>query len=365
MLSLVSKLKRKLPKVVFAAQYFYPMIGGAEHTANLLLQTLARHGYRSEVICLGKPRQFRFGNIFVRRTSEIEKVPKLLKQAKADVILTQLNLAPFVVGVARILSVPVILNVASYECYWPDLMAVAKNKGEGRYKRYELINKDVLRTQRWAMEKANIVCCASKYLARMVHKSYGRKAEILYPPIDDGPDYVGDPDSVKDRRYVTMCTALSFKGANVFSEIARRMPQEKFLAVGGRGQPQAYGLNRLPNVTCWGEKKPCEFYSVTKLLLVPSLCPESFGRVVLEAMANGIPVIASRVGGLPESVGRAGILMGDYKNPASWVMQINNMLNDKKRYRHYVCLGKKQYQGFTTEKLFPRFERMIRRLIKK
>ena len=41
--------------------------------------------------------------------------------------------------------------------------------------------------------------------------------------------------------------------------------------------------------------------SVADILLLPSQ-DESFGLVALEAMASEVPVIASRVGGLPEVV---------------------------------------------------------------
>ena len=49
-------------------------------------------------------------------------------------------------------------------------------------------------------------------------------------------------------------------------------------------------------------------YSLTKLLLMPSLWYESFGLVAAEAMLNGIPVLASNRGALPETIGDAGFL---------------------------------------------------------
>ncbi|MGQ9873083.1 glycosyltransferase family 4 protein [Leptodesmis sp.] len=41
-------------------------------------------------------------------------------------------------------------------------------------------------------------------------------------------------------------------------------------------------------------------YQISDVTLMPSLWPEPFGRVIIEAMACGTPVIASRTGGIPE-----------------------------------------------------------------
>ena len=43
-------------------------------------------------------------------------------------------------------------------------------------------------------------------------------------------------------------------------------------------------------------------YSAMDILAFPSIRRESFGRVAAEAQACGVPVVASRVGGIPETL---------------------------------------------------------------
>ncbi len=54
---------------------------------------------------------------------------------------------------------------------------------------------------------------------------------------------------------------------------------------------------------------PRDVYRYTRVLLVPSVAQEASARVVAEALLNGIPVIASDVGGLPENVGSGGTVL--------------------------------------------------------
>jgi len=79
------------------------------------------------------------------------------------------------------------------------------------------------------------------------------------------------------------------------------------------------------------------WYQSAYLLLLPSE-NESFGRVLIEAMANGVPVIASAAGGVPEIV-RNGIdgLLVEPNSAGSLTNAIKTIVNDdtlRKRFSH-------------------------------
>ena len=54
------------------------------------------------------------------------------------------------------------------------------------------------------------------------------------------------------------------------------------------------------------------FLKIANIIVVPSMWEEPFGLTVLEAMAAGVPLIATRSGGIPEVCEGSAILLQKY-----------------------------------------------------
>ena len=120
----------------------------------------------------------------------------------------------------------------------------------------------------------------------------------------------------------------------------------------------------------------CDFYGVSRLVLMPSLCWESFPRLAAESLINGIPVLGSRRGGLPETLEHAGVLFEvperytpqtrlapTAEEVTSWIDMIIRRWDDKDFYaqERQRCLA--AAEAWHPDRLLPRFEEFLTQVI--
>ncbi|HEU5118370.1 MAG TPA: glycosyltransferase [Isosphaeraceae bacterium] len=164
-------------------------------------------------------------------------------------------------------------------------------------------------------ETADAVIVPSRLASEFYQRKLGLDCTVL-PNLCD-PQRVRAEE--RDPRYVTFVTPSPEKGVFAFARIAdelgRLRPDIPFLVVEGRGSERTLadcGLDLcahgnvflMPNTS-----DPRRFWRLTRICLMPSLWWENQPLTAIEAMTNGIPVIGSDRGGIPETLGSAGIVL--------------------------------------------------------
>jgi glycosyltransferase involved in cell wall biosynthesis len=172
-----------------------------------------------------------------------------------------------------------------------------------------------------------------------------------------------------------------WKGHSIFLDAAERLAAEfenvRFLIVGDSfaGQEQLSEAvdhriqssdilrkraTRLTHIAEVGS-----VYKASDVVVVPSTIPESFGLVAAEAMAAGLPVIASRIGALPEIMehNRTGILV-EPGDTASLLTAMKKLNASPSLRAEMGCEGRKRFERcFRVERYVKEFTQLYKELL--
>ncbi|MBN1435575.1 MAG: glycosyltransferase family 4 protein [Sedimentisphaerales bacterium] len=137
---------------------------------------------------------------------------------------------------------------------------------------------------------------------------------------------------------------------SAFDELAERFGQLRLLAVPGTKFPQRSWLLRSGPVQ---HGEICEFYAASDLLVNASL-NEGMPLTVIEAMAAGLPVVASPVGGIPEIVRHdvTGLLTN--RKRTNLAEQIERLLTDEELAQRLADAGQELAGELTWGKIAER-----------
>jgi glycosyltransferase involved in cell wall biosynthesis len=147
----------------------------------------------------------------------------------------------------------------------------------------------------------------SHYVARRIQKFYGRKAEVIYPPVDIS---YYQPGKQKDDFYLTFSRFVPYKRIDLIVEAFSEMPDKRLVVIGSGPEEKKILSKAKKNIEFLGYQ-PDEvlrsYLQRAKGFVFAAL--EDFGIAPVEAMACGTPVIGLGKGALRETVieGRTGV----------------------------------------------------------
>ncbi len=176
-----------------------------------------------------------------------------------------------------------------------------------------------------------------------------------------GPVVVGYAGRLADHKGVQVLLDAAARDASIKVRLAGAGPAEAAL----RRRTSELALDeRVRFLGPLSGDALAAFYADVDVVAVPSLVTpgwvEQFGRVAVEAMAAGTPVVATATGALPEVVGDAGVLVpaGDAEALAS---ALGAVVSDPDRYRSLSAAAITRASSCTWESIAADYDALYRR----
>lgn len=295
----------KLVALVNRPWYGAGPAGGAETMIHDLCNYAGRRGWGVRATTVDPQRWELMQHDYVRweTTEDIDELNSMV--AEADVLITHLEATPGAAALAETHGKPLVQIIHNTHAKTAQFMSL------GGYFVYN---------SNWVTDHFG-----------------GFPGVTVRPPALSPPSKMGAAEGA-----ITQINLCANKGPEVFYSMARNMPKRQFLGVLGGYLPKKQLIKGGKNIRFHEHTHDIDsFYSKTAILVVPSHY-ESYGRVAVEAMGRGIPVIASGAPGLCESVADGGFLLPRHKISA-WVAAAKTILGDYETYQvkalnRYECL---------------------------
>lgn len=149
------------------------------------------------------------------------------------------------------------------------------------------------------MRQADSVQAVSRTIADALRHQTGVQARVLPNLLPERRLLSGDAPG-PGTGFLTLINHHPIKGRRVWDTLIRLRPDDTYLVVETWPDAPPYAPPSPYVRVAPFAPDPTAVYTSTRMLLLPSLGPEGLPRVALEAMESGVPVIAHRIGSLPE-----------------------------------------------------------------
>lgn len=225
----------------------------------------------------------------------------------------------------------------------------------------------------WSVERATHILAdseATKQDLMEIWRVPNEKVSVLYSGVSEAFEKVEDAGRITavrqkynlgDAPYLlSVGTVQPRKNYQMliqaFAPLADKFPHNLYIA-GGKGwlydemmaEIEKQGLTeRVCFIGFVDDADLPTLYSAADLYLFPSIY-EGFGLPMLEAMACGVPVIASNVSSLPE-VGEETAVMLPSHDLLQWTQKMDTLLSDSEQRQKMVAAGLQQVRKFSWKK---------------
>jgi glycosyltransferase involved in cell wall biosynthesis len=378
-----------LTRIVFLSNFYFPFIGGAEEVCRMEAEELCKRGYEVFVVTSSMPGsreredmrgvkvlRVRLRDISLKRETSsslawlaiglvnsmlsnnllnAQAVKRVIESLRPDVVHVHNvggKIPLLTLRTLRRLRVPVVMTLHDYRLICPRATLFCHAKIPCRVPKFGC---DILvKLQRTLLKNCvTKFISPSRFLADRLKEKLGEADVVVVPNplqrIEAKPKEFLEPFQV-----LYVGRLVWYKGIHVLLEAFKKLKRENArLIIAGSG-PELETVKRLSktddriiSLGFISEEEKRKLLIDASLVAVPSLWPEPFPMTILESFGSGTPVVASKVGGIPEIVrdGVNGMLFepGDSEKLSTILTELSENEENLRRLSEGAAESARQY----------------------
>jgi len=275
----------------------------------------------------------RFYSFEARR--KIRKLIQDFKPCIAHIHSIYHYLSPSILHELKKQNIPIVMSMHDYQLISPNLFLFHNEKIDETTKKYKFYKIFLKKTKKKSYlasflymlqayfhlalqiykKNVNLYVCPSKFMAnKLIEYGINKNKITFLPHFTENNNFKILDQNAKDSKkpYFLYLGRLSEeKGLKILLKTFNQLSYD--LKIVGTGNFNLSKWQNCKNIEFLGFKEKAELIKLIKnaqAIILPSICYENCPLSILEAMAQGKPVIASRIGGIPELVedGQTGYL---------------------------------------------------------
>ena len=325
-------------------EWGYPPFGGGENWMLNFNKIISKYDYENYLICFSDPFKNQYFDkikiinlIYVKIIQmpfDIVSIIKIIKIINPDFINHQGIKRLFFMKIANILEIPFLTGF----CFWQNIIKFNADNININM----LTNDRLEKTDEFSMILNNsYTYVASNFVNDIINKLYNIKLDVI-ETISIKDEFYNDINYNK-KKYVTLINCHYNKGGYLIKYLCENLNIDIPLQFVYTENDPSIPIELLQKLIDDRNKKNNiniiipektnikNVYEKTKILLIPSLCDETFCRVGYEAMINKIPILSSKNGNLKYLLENYAIFIEDldirkWKNTIEELYNNNNKL---------------------------------------
>lgn len=333
--------KKEKKRILSLVEWGYPPFGGGENWLLNFNKILHKNGYENYLICFSDP----FKNEYFENIKNIEleyvtviqmpknlfEIIKIIKIIQPDIINHQGSHRELFMKISNLFEIPFLTGF----CFWNNIIQFNADNIN-----VDMINNDnLIKTDEFISILNNCYTYSSSYFVNdIINKLYNIKLDVI-ETISLNEEYTIKNYLNPIRNTVTLINCHYNKGGYLVEYLCNNLDKSiplQFIYTENDPKLTYSEVKKLIdkrnkknniNILINGKIDIREIYSKTKILLIPSICDETFCRVAYEGMMNNIPIISTKCGNLK-------YLLKDYAiyiesdNKKDWLDKIEELYND-------------------------------------